>query len=99
MHPRIVMMAMVNVGTDLLCLLAAAAVLLTNNIWLDEVGPARFWFVVMLIAIGLVPVMYAFERDSVARRIGAQAEKIAATPTLPAWAGVDRTVRAEPLRA
>ena len=92
MHPRIVLLAMVNIVFDLLCLAAVGVVLLTQNLWLQEVGEARFWFVVTLGAFTLVPVMYAFERDSVARRIGANPEKMGAT--LPAWSGVDRTVRA-----
>lgn len=92
MHPRIVLLAMVNIGFDLLCLAAAGVLLLSENLWVQEVGPARLWFVISLGAITLVPVMYAFEREAVARRIGRQPEKIAAT--LPAWAGTERTVRA-----
>lgn len=92
MHPRIVMLAVVNIGFDLLCLAAAGILLLSHNLWLEEIGPARFWFVVTLAGFTLVPVMYAFEREAVAQRIGRQPEKLRAT--LPAWAGVDRTVRA-----
>lgn len=92
MHPRIVMLAITGVAIDLLCFAAAAAFLLTNNIWLTEVGPSRFWFVVLLVAIGLVPIMYAFERESVARKFGNTPEKV--TSNLPVWTGVDRSVRA-----
>ena len=92
MHPRIVLLAMVNIGFDLLCLAAAGVVLLSENLWLQDVGPARVWFVVTLGAFTLVPVMYAFEREAVARRIGHQPEKMGAS--LPAWAGTERTVRA-----
>ena len=91
MHPRIVMLAVTGVATDLLCFAAAAALLLTNNMWLDEVGSARFWFIVLLVGIGLVPIMYAFERDSVARKLGRTPETVGGN--LPAWAGVDRSVR------
>lgn len=92
MHPRIIMLALVNIGFDLLCLAAAGVVLLGENLWLQEVGPARFWFVVTLGGFTLVPVMYAFERESVARRIGRRPERVGAT--LPAWSGTERTVRA-----
>ena len=92
MHPRIVLLAMVNIGFDLLCLAAAGIVLLGENPWLQQVGPARLWFVVSLGAFTLVPVMYAFEREGIARRIGANPEKV--TASLPAWAGTERTVRA-----
>ena len=91
MHPRIIMLAVTGVAADLLCFVGAAAFLLTNNAWLAEVGPARFWFVVMLLGIGLVPIMYAFERDAVARRLAETPGKIGSN--LPAWAGMDRTVR------
>ena len=91
MHPRIVMLAVAGVATDLLCFVAAAALLLTNNVWLTEIGPARFWFVVMLVGIGLVPMMYGFERDAVARKLGNTPEKVSGN--LPAWAGIDRSVR------
>jgi hypothetical protein len=56
------------------------------------VGEARFWLIATLCGFTLVPVMYAFERQAVARRIGTNPEKVGAT--LPAWSGVDRTVRA-----
>ena len=91
MHPRIVMLAVTGVATDLLCFAAAAAFLLTNNIWLTEVGPARFWLVVMLVGIGLVPIMYGIERDAVARKLAKTPEKISGN--LPAWAGIDRSIR------
>ena len=91
MHPRIVMLAVTGVAIDLLCFVGAAALLLTNNMWLTEVGPTRFWFVVLLVGIGLVPIMYAFERDSVARKLGRTPETVGGN--LPAWAGVDRSVR------
>lgn len=91
MHPRIIMLALAGVVTDLLCFLGAAAILLTNNAWLTEIGPARFWFVVLLVGIGLVPIMYAFERDAVARTLGNSPETI--TGNVPAWAGVDRSMR------
>jgi hypothetical protein len=92
MHPRIIFFAATNIVFDLLCLAAAGVVLLSQNLWLQEVGEARFWLVATLCGFTLVPVMYAFERDAVARRIGANPEKLGAT--LPAWSGVDRTVRA-----
>ncbi len=91
MHPRIVFTAVAGIAFDLLCLFGAAAVLLTNNLWLVEVGPTRFFYVVALIGFGMVPVMYAVELQATARRIGAQPERVRAT--LPAWAGVDRSVR------
>ena len=91
MHPRIVMLAIAGVVFDLLCFVGVAAFLLTNNIWLTEVGPARFWFVVLLVAIGLVPTMYAFERDAVARKLGDAPEAVGGN--LPAWAGIDRSMR------
>ena len=91
MHPRIIMLAVTGVAADLLCFVGAAALLLTNNAWLTEVGPARFWLVVMLVGIGLVPIMYAFERDAVARRLAQTPEKISSN--LPAWAGMDRSIR------
>jgi hypothetical protein len=92
MHPRIILLAMVNIVFDLLCLAAAGVFLLSENLWLQEIGPARFWLVVTLGAFTLVPVMYAFEREGVARRIGDRPERSA--PSLPAWAGTERTVRA-----
>ena len=92
MHPRIVLLAAVNIAFDLLCLAAAGVVLLTQNLWLQEVGEARFWLIATLYGFTLIPVMFAFERQAVAHRIGANPEKIGAT--LPAWSGVDRTVRA-----
>jgi hypothetical protein len=92
MHPRIIFFAAINIVFDLLCIAAAGVVLLTQNLWLQEVGEARFGFIATLCAFTLVPVMYAFERDGMARRIGANPEKVGAT--LPAWSGVDRTVRA-----
>ena len=91
MHPRIVTLAVTGVAADLLCFVAAAAILLTNNMWLTEIGPARFWFVVMLVGIGLVPMMYAFERDAVARKLDNTPEKLSGD--LPPWAGMDRSVR------
>jgi hypothetical protein len=92
MHPRIIFLAAINIVFDLLCIAAAGVVLLTQNLWLQEVGEARFWLIATLCGFTLVPVMYAFERQAVAHRIGANPEKIGAT--LPAWSGVDRTVRA-----
>jgi hypothetical protein len=92
MHPRIVFAALAGVAFDLLCLFGAAAVLLTNNIWLDEVGATRFLYVVLLVGFALVPLMYALEVQGAARRIGERPERVGAS--LPAWAGVDRTVRA-----
>ena len=91
MHPRIVMLAVAGVVTDLLCLAAVAAVLLTNNIWLGEVGVARFSFVIFLIGIGLVPLMYVRERAAVAKRIGDSPENLGGNVT--AWAGVERSYR------
>jgi hypothetical protein len=39
----------------------------------------------------MVPVMYALELQAAARRIGDRPERVRST--LPAWAGVDRSVR------
>ncbi len=91
MHPRIVFTAIAGVAFDLLCLFGAAAVLLTNNVWLLEVGATRFFYVVALLGFGMVPVMYALELQSAARRIGDHPERVRST--LPAWAGVDRSIR------
>lgn len=89
MHPRIVMLALASVVTDLLCLAGAAAVLLTNNTWLGDVGPARFWFVVMLVGIGLVPLMYLREREAMAQRLADAPER--QQRNTAAWAGVERS--------
>jgi hypothetical protein len=35
MHPRIILLAAVNIAFDLLCLAAAGVVLLTQNLWLQ----------------------------------------------------------------
>jgi len=91
MHPRIVFTAVAGVAFDLLCLFGAAAVLLTNNVWLVEVGPTRFFYVVALLDFGMMPVMYALELQAAAARIGDRPERVRGT--LPAWAGVDRSVR------
>ena len=89
MHPRVVMLALAGVATDLLCLGAVAVLMLPNNRWLDSVGVARFWFVVMLVGIGLVPMMYARERQEMARSLDSMPERV--TTSLPAWAGVERS--------
>lgn len=91
MHPRIVFTALAGVAFDLLCLFGAAAVLLTNNLWLIEIGPTRFFYVVALLGFGMVPVMYALELQAASRRLGDWPERVRGT--LPAWAGVDRSVR------
>lgn len=89
MHPRVVLCSVAGVLTDLLCLLGVAAVLLTNNHWIFQIGAARFWFVVLLVAIGVVPMMYARERMAYARQYGTKVER--KPKGLPAWAGVDRS--------
>lgn len=66
MHPRIVVFALVGLTTDLLCLVAAAAMMLTNNLWLQQVGPARFGLVTFVVSIALVPILYTRERLLVA---------------------------------
>ena len=91
MHPRIILLSLTGVVFDLLCFAGAAAVLLTSNAWLTEVGPARFWLVVTIVGIGLVPIMYAFERDAVTRKLNGKLEAVGGN--LPAWAGVDRSLR------
>ena len=93
MEPRIVFAALAGVFFDLLCLGGVAAVLLTNNLWLIDVGPTRFFYVACLVGFGMVPVMYHLELHAAARRFG-QRPAARVRPSLPAWAGVDRTVRA-----
>lgn len=92
MEPRIVIAALAGVFFDLLALGGVAAVLLTNNLWLVDVGPTRFFYVACLVGFGLLPVMYHMELQAAARRFGERPVRI--RPNLPAWAGVDRTVRA-----
>jgi len=92
MEPRIVIAALVGVLFDLLALGGVAAVFLTNNLWLLDVGPTRFFYVACLVGFGLVPVMYHLELQAAARRFAKQPQRI--RPSLPAWAGMDRTVRA-----
>lgn len=90
MHPRVAMLAVTAVTIDLLCLLGAAAVLLTYNPWVMEVGASRFWFIALALAIGLVPMMYLLERVAMMRALEGQ---LAVRPTgLRAWAGVERSV-------
>jgi hypothetical protein len=91
MHPRIVMLALTGVALDLLSLAAVGVVLLLNNPWFDEIGPARFWFVVALAGGSLVPIMYGVERDGVAKRVGDRPERRA--KSLPAWSGETRSER------
>jgi len=92
MQPRIILLATANVCFDLLVIAAASALLLGSSAWLAEVGVARFCLVAAVIAIGLVPMMYAAERAAVARAMADAPDKV--TGNLPAWAGMERTVRA-----
>ena len=89
MHPRIILLAISGVVADLLCLVAAAIVLLTNNPWLDDLGPTRFWFAVLVVAAGLVPIMYCVERETVARDLGNRLERV--DGNVRAWSGVERS--------
>jgi hypothetical protein len=91
MHPRIVMLALANILFDLLVLAAIGAMLLSNNVWLDWIGIARFALVAGVVAIGLVPMMYAAELNAVARSLANAPERVAGS--LPAWAGTERSVR------
>jgi len=91
MHPRIVMLAITGIITDLLCIAAAATLLLSNNPWLNEVGVARFGFVALLVGIGLVPMMYLVEREATARRLGTAQERVSRAS--PIWSASGRSVR------
>lgn len=62
MHPHLVVYAIIGVSIDLLCLGGVAILLLVNNPWLIEVGYSRFWFVVFIVALGVVPMMYMREK-------------------------------------
>lgn len=68
-HPRIVVFAAVGVVTDLLCLAAAGVMFLSNNLWLHDIGPARFGLVTFVVGVGLVPILYGRERLIVAQLV------------------------------
>jgi hypothetical protein len=89
-HPRIVVFAAVGVTIDLLCLAAAGVLLLTNNLWLQQVGAARFGLVTFVIGVGLVPILYGRERMIVAQLVE-QLPKRKPRP-VPAFARMDGSV-------
>ena len=92
MHPRIVMLAMASIITDLVCIAAVAFLLLSNNPWIGEVGAARFLFVVVLVGIGLVPMMYLIEREATSVRLGRTPEP--ASRAKPGWNVARRSAHA-----
>ncbi len=90
MESRKNLVAICGVVTDLLCLLAAAAILLTHNEWLMQVGAARFWFVVLVGGLGVVPMMLSVERAAAAHVVVASRKPKPSGPA--AWAGADRSL-------
>lgn len=91
MHPRVVVYAITGLLVDLMSLLAAATLLLTNNPWIHHVGPMRLLFVACVVAIGLVPILYGRERMIVTDLIERLPRRKA--PEKPAWDQVDSSVR------
>lgn len=92
MHPRIVVFAIVGVMTDLMCLLGAGAMMLTNNLWLQQVGPARFGLVTFVAAIAVVPILYGRERLLVAELVERLPKRKPATRPKPEFE-LDGTIR------